>query len=381
MPSPDIRGAVAQQSEPRTAGEGSPRRLNSIPAEVIFTPNWWFRNYGICFDPAFYLDRETRIRNDMLMRKALYERFGLGEPDPRPRPIVGSEHVAGGFVIPALLGCQIRFAADAAPWPVPRNLSDEDLAALKPPDLKTVWPMDQLVADMERLEKDFGYVCGDFDLDGVLNTALHVRGERLVTDFYDAPELAHRLFSVVTETQIAAAEYLRARTGTCSVSANRSILHVDARMFLHCNCAVQMISPASYDEFLLPYERILAGRLAPYGIHHCGNNLHLFARSYATVPLQCVDVGWGSDVARCRREFPGVFLNLRLSPVRMLQQSAATIRADARRLLEAAGDTANVGLCCINMDFGTPDENVLAMLEVARCAGVCWPEGQGSCRG
>jgi hypothetical protein len=49
----------------------------------------------------------------------------------------------------------------------------------------------------------------------------------------------------------------------------------------------------------------------------------------------------------------------------MLQCSAAEIHRDAEQLLAAAGDTRNVGLCCINMDYGTPDENVRAMLEVA----------------
>jgi hypothetical protein len=38
------------------------------------------------------------------MRKALYERFGLGQPDPKPRPVIGSRHITGGFVVPALLG-------------------------------------------------------------------------------------------------------------------------------------------------------------------------------------------------------------------------------------------------------------------------------------
>jgi hypothetical protein len=62
-----------------------PRR---IPVEFVFNPNWWFRSYGISFDRQFYFDREKRIANDLLMRRALYERFGLGEPDPQPRPVI-----------------------------------------------------------------------------------------------------------------------------------------------------------------------------------------------------------------------------------------------------------------------------------------------------
>ena len=340
-----------------------------IPAEVIFNPHWWYRNYGISFDESFYFDRALRIQNDLIMRRARYERFRLGEPNPGPRPIMGSEHVAGGFVIPALFGCEIRFEADAAPIPVHRNLGAEEALALAMPDLATTWPMSQLIADLDGLQSEFGCVCGDFDLAGVLNTALEIRGQQFFMDFYEAPQLAHHVLSVVTEAQIAVATYVRARTGTLSLSTNRSTVNVDPSIFLHSNCSVQMVSPRIYEEFLFPYEKRLAEKLAPYGIHHCGDNLQLYAPYYAQLSGVFFNVGWGSDVARCRKELPGAFLNLRLNPVRMLQCTAADIRRDAEQLLAAVGDTRKVGLCCINMDYGTPDENVRAMLEVAASAG------------
>lgn len=70
---------------------------SSIPVEVIFNPNWWFRNYGISFDESFYLGFEQRIINDVAMRRALHERFGIGEANQQPRPIIGSQHTAGVF--------------------------------------------------------------------------------------------------------------------------------------------------------------------------------------------------------------------------------------------------------------------------------------------
>jgi uroporphyrinogen-III decarboxylase len=341
---------------------------NRVPAEVVFNPEWWFRNYGISFDAPFYFDRALRIQNDVRMRQAMYERFQMGEQDSQPRPIVGSAHVAGGFVLPALFGCEIRFEPNKAPCPIPQSLGLQETLALEVPDLHTTWPMNRLIADMDSLESAFGYVCGDFDLDGVLNTALHIRGQQLFMDFYEAPDLVHHLLSVVTHAQIAVAGYVRARTGTCAISTNRSILNVNPSMFLHSNCSVQMVSPKVYDEFLSPCEKILAEKLAPYGIHHCGNNLHLFARSYGRLPVVFFDVGWGSDVTQCRKELPAAFLNLRLNPVRMLQCSAEDIRQDTEQLLTAAESVRNVGVCCINMDYGTPDENVRTMLDVASLA-------------
>jgi len=110
----------------------------------------------------------------------------------------------------------------------------------------------------------------------------------------------------------------------------------------------------------------LAERLRPYGIHHCGNNLHLFRNSYAELPAVFYDVGWGSDVFLCRESFPDAFLNLRVSPVRMLQETEQEIRKDTEQLLSAAGSSERVGVCCINMDYGTPDENVVAMMDTVQ---------------
>jgi len=337
-----------------------------VPVEIVFNPNWWFRNYGIAFDEAFYFDREVRVRNDVTMRRALHGRFGIGEPDPQPRPVVGSMHVAGGFVLPALFGVEIRFTAGQAPSPAPANVGADEVLALRPPAIQETWPMQNWIADMDAFEREFGYVAGDFDTDGILNTALQIRGQDLYTDMIENPELAGHLFSVVAETQAEVAEYVASRTGTSSVSTNRSILNADPRTYLHSNCSVCMISPRLYREALLPHERRLAKRLQPYGIHHCGNNLHRFLEAYAELPLSFLDVGWGSDVAECRQAFPDVFLNLRLSPVRMLQATAEEIRRDVEGLIRAAGSVERIGICSINMDYGTPDENVRAVFEVTQ---------------
>jgi hypothetical protein len=339
-----------------------------IPVEIVFNPHWWFRNYGIEFDQPFYLDRARRIADDVVMRRAMYERFGLGEAAPQPRPIIGSQYVAGGFLIPALFGVEVSFAPHQAPWPVAGARSREEILALQVPDIEGAWPMRQWIADMDALEREYGHLVGDFDLDGVLNTGLLLRGEQIFLDLVEDFELTDHLFGVIAETMVRVARYVTSRTGTSSVSVNRSILNVNPRAYVHGNCSVQMISPASYRQALLKHELYLAEKLAPYGIHHCGNNLQRFAKDYAKAKPVFVDVGWGSQVAECSAALPETFLNLRMSPVRMLQQRAAEIRADAQGLLAASGRTRNVGLCCINMDYGTPEENVLAMLDVARSA-------------
>jgi uroporphyrinogen-III decarboxylase len=340
-----------------------------IPIELVFNPNWWYQTAGISFDKPFYFDPETRIRNDVIMRRILYERFGavgIGEADPQPRPVIGSQHVAGGFVIPALLGAEIRFRKDAAPQPLPVNMDVGQIETLEKPDFHATWPMNVFIQQMDELEEAWGYVVGDMNTDGLLNAAYHFYGQELFIDFYEAPERVEHFLALIGELIVDVAGYMRQRTGACSISVNRMVERVDPQLFFHANCSVQMISPKNYRDIQLPVEKRMAERIQPYGIHHCGDNLHKIAPVYAELSPAMVDVGWGSDVAKVREALPDAFLNLRLNPVRMLQEGPQAIASDTEALLKAAGSFENVGVCCINMDYGTPDDNIFAMFEVVQ---------------
>ena len=102
---------------------------------------------------------------------------------------------------------------------------------------------------------------------------------------------------------------------------------------------------------------------------YCGDNLEHVVEAYARIPgLAFVDVGWGSDVAACRKALPETYFSLRLNPARMRTQSPADVRADVGDLVEKAGPLEKLALCCIGMDAETPDENVRAIFEAAeRC--------------
>lgn len=63
---------------------------------------------------------------------------------------------------------------------------------------------------------------------------------------------------------------------------------------------------------------------------------------------------------------PDAFFNLRLSPVRMLWCTPREMAEDTEKLLLAAGPLEQAGVCCINMDYGTPDDNIFAMFEVVQ---------------
>jgi hypothetical protein len=87
-------------------------------------------------------------------------------------------------------------------------------------------------------------------------------------------------------------------------------------------------------------------------------------KPYADLPVAFIDVGWGSGVAACRQAFLRSFLDLRLSPMRMQTCNLHEIAADMEKLLRSAGSLELAGICCINMEYGTPDNNLFAMYQV-----------------
>jgi uroporphyrinogen-III decarboxylase len=224
--------------------------------------------------------------------------------------------------------------------------------------------MNELIAGWDAQEAEWGYLAGDLNTDGVLNAAYHFYGQNLFADFYAAPERVRRVLDVIADLIIQVAGYVRTRTGSSSIAVNRMVERVDPRLFLHANCSVQMISPRSYRAMQLPVEKRMADALRPFGIHHCGENMHQVAGAYAELGPAFADVGWGSDVGACRKALPDAFLNLRLSPIRMLQATPAEMAADVDKLLAAAGPLDRVGVCCINMDYGTPEENIASVYQV-----------------
>jgi hypothetical protein len=336
---------------------------------VVYHPSWWHRHFGLTFEEPFFFDPMVRVEAESRMRAALHARFGdlgLGEANPAASPVIGPVHLAAGFLPSAVLGCEIRYAPNASPEVLPANLNDDQVQALTVPDLETSPTFRKLISLMDSLEGRFGRLEGDVNWEGVQNVALNLRGQQLFLDYYENPPLARRLLDVVAETLVAMAAYVRRRTGSTSLAVNRVIGAVDSRISLHSNCTVAMISADVYREYLLGSDQYLARELYPYGIHHCGADMHKVGEAYSCVEgAEFFDVGWGSDLAECRAALPRAIFSLRLSPVRVAAGTPADVTADVETVLHTAGPLNQAALCCINLDDQTPDENVRAIFETA----------------
>ena len=342
--------------------------MTQLPVTFVFHPEWWHRNYGISFERDFFYDAKTRVEVDLKMRQILNERFakyGLEQGEnPEPRPCIGAVHLAAGYIISELFGCKVEFSAGASPQVIPKNISDQEADALEPVNLAESAVFQELKQMIEELKQRFGYVVGDINWQGVLNVALDLRGEKIFIDMILEPERSKRIFGAITETIREFVTYISQETGTTSISVNRSVKFIEPTINLHSNCSVTMISADTYRQMLLEYDQQLAESLKLYGIHHCGSNMHLYAAVYAEVPNVCFfDVGWGSDIALCRKELPDAFLNLRYDPVKIRDAAPEEIRADLLGMLTASGNPEKTGVCCINMGHDVPDENIATVIE------------------
>ena len=350
-------------------------RLDSdtfVPITFVFHPDWWYKNHGITFEEDFFFDPDTRVEADLKMRTVLddyLEEFGLEqEEEIEPRPSVGGVHLAAGYLISQMFGCDVKYSKGRAPQVHPRKISDEESDSISPVELENNPVFQRLDRMVQKLKDRFGYVVGDINWGGVLNVALDIRGSKLLLDLNRNPDRANRIFDAVTTTIIDFLSYMKENTGTTSISVNRAVKFVKPELNLHSNCSVTMISPDTYEDMLLEYDERLSRNFQPYGIHHDGSDLHKHADNYAKVSdVSFYDVGWGSDIKACREKLPEAFFNLRYDPNKMGQAEPKEVKEDVARMLEESGDPEKTGFCCINMmDGDAPKSNLAAAVEAVK---------------
>ena len=339
-------------------------RAGMLPVDVVLHPSWWHRHAGITFDEDFFFHPARRVEDERKMERVLYERwgrYGLGEDRDRDVPWLGPVHLAAGYLTSGMLGCRIDYFEDAAPQVIPAGIDRLEISRDAPfegPEFKRYERL------LDALKTRHGHVKGDIGWGGVLNTALDLRGNTFLMDLLDTPDEAARFADDIAAVIERFTQHVARATGSTSVSVNRNVRHVDQPVHLHSECSNVMISTALYERFFLPIDAAWSRRYRPYGIHHCGKDPHRFAESYAKVPhLDFLDVGSGGDVARLREHLPRTFLNIRLSPVEIVDQTPGEIRQSVRRLVHQSANPYLTGVCCINMDHQVSDEQVSAIFE------------------
>ena len=338
-----------------------------IPFDVTFHPSWFYKYAGIRFTRDFFEDAQARVDADVKMRQALYEyfgSFGIGEKDPAPRPVLGTDLLAAGYLHSAILGCEILFSENNSPVVVCKNMTEEQIRNLNVPVLEENAIWQNIEQQIDYLQKEFGYVLPCINLMGVQNIAIDLRGSNLFYDYADDPELAHHLFDVCTRLSLKIGKRFRCLGEKLSGGVTAIVKQTRPNVYLTSNCTVELVSQEIYEEFLLPYDILLAQEFSDFGVHHCGQSMEHVAAAYGQIPnLSFAEVGAGSDLAAVRKMLPKVFLNARYSPSRLKDVSEKELQAELSLLAEDGQPDSLLSISCVGIDGDTSNDQIRAFLK------------------
>ncbi|MDD3338678.1 MAG: uroporphyrinogen decarboxylase family protein [Lachnospiraceae bacterium] len=345
-----------------------------IKYDITFHPKWWHKHAGICFGQEFFDDPKYRIECDVKMRKALYEHFGaygIGEKNPKERPLLGSDLLAAGYLYSEILGCKIIYQEDNSPQVVSLGLDEDSLQEFEVPKLaeSEVWKRTQKQIDY--LQAAYGHVETYINLMGIQNIALDLMGQELLVSYYTAPDEVDAMLHGITEISVDIGKRFKQLSSDVSGGVTGIIRQVMPECYVTSNCSVEMVSNELYEEFLLKYDTRLSHAFGCFGIHHCGQTMEHVAEGYAKVPdLQFAEVGAGSDIQKVREILPHVHLNARYSPARILHASKEEITKEVQELVSLGKhDQGGISVSCVGMDEQVTDAQVINFLEACRAVG------------
>ena len=339
--------------------------------DITFHPSWWHENAGIDFTQQFFDDPEYRMEADIKMRRTLYEHFGdlgIGEKDPQKRPLLGTDLLAAGYLLSELMGCGIRYQADNSPQVECMDLDEDSIDQIQVPDLDTseVWQRTQKQIDY-LLEK-YDHVETYVNLQGIQNIAMDIMGQELMVSYYTAPEEINGLLEKITKMSIEVGKRFKALSNDVSGGVTAIVRQTVPECYLTSNCSVEMISNDLYEEFLLKYDQELADAFGNFGIHHCGKSMEHVVEGYSKVKgLTFAEVGAFSDIKTVRSHLPGIFLNARYSPVRLMNASKEDIFSEVKYLAENGQENGQkISVSCVGIDNHVSDTQIRYFLEACR---------------
>ena len=300
------------------ASSGRPMPVTAECLDKIWQEDLGLRLERFYTDPEYYLEHYLRIR----LRK--YAAFPDDTPLTRDIPVCfGVTHEAGILGQPAILdsGDEPAFGR--------KVLFDENSDLPQAVELENNEYLNMIKGFYQEVKRRAG---SEFRVifpqwyRGPQGVALYVRGfENFSLDLYLQPEFAHRLLRFITDAtkQFVAwrAEYTGEPIARCDLF----------------NDDIYLMSPQSYTEFFLPYEREIADfHAGVYYWHSCGDITRHVSAIHELPDIELIDFGVTMEDKRAgmqglRRQQP---LELRVHAQKHIQQATEEeARAYVRSIL------------------------------------------------
>lgn len=362
-------------------GTESPMRVS-----LGFTPKWYRDRLGTDFGEPWHLDPVYRYDQSLLMREllsALFPQVQYFRSRPVRCPVVspaesgnkGTLYVPECATISSVFGIMlvsscygIPLAYNDSAWPDAEGgarLSREEIQ-----DIITRGPFDvsrpesmpkgaptlrALYSQMDEIEKRWGTVHGYLNYQGILNVALKVRGNDLFLDMMDDPDFTHAFLGHIAGTIGTLASTVQARQRASGFPVN---------LLSMSNCVMSMVSPAQYEEFVLPLDRELSLRPPRFGVHTCNWVIDPYLRSLRGIEkMGYIDTGLDSDLARVKELFPESRRAVLYTPGLAESATEAAIAADLERV---AREYAPCDIVLADVETTTPESRIRYFLDCAR---------------
>jgi len=195
-------------------------------------------------------------------------------------------------------------------------------------------------------------------IEGPMAESADLRGiNELMIDTIDDLPFVLDLFDWVTEMEIAFAR-AQARAGAHIIGIG--------------DAAASLISPAFYEEHVLPREKRMIDAVHEEGalarLHVCGDANHLLP-GFSRLGVDQIELDYPVDFARARQVVgPAVVLMGNFDPVRVVRNARpGDVHRACQACHQAAGDRYILSAGC-EIPVDTPHENVRAMVDYARHA-------------
>jgi hypothetical protein len=257
----------------KTADVFAFRKVEQPPFIVNAAPYWAF---GL--DPEAFPDRyydEPAVMTQFQERN-YYEQVREIDDDfvPYLMPWFGTAVVASA------LGCQVDFPSKMDPAVNPRHypvLGPEDVKKLQIPDFEKDGLMPRVLRFLHYMRAGSFLPVGITDFQGPLTTANQLMGyDKLIYLMQDHPTAMHELMDKVTETLIGWVKRQKEVIGeplTECISDQQVYVGRHAGVWFSDDDAVLM-SPGTYQEFVVPYNSRILKAFGGGCLHYCGNATH-----------------------------------------------------------------------------------------------------------
>lgn len=322
----------------RDSWRGTPRPVGSagfkgIPITVEPEKAMWAKILGFRVKD-FYTIPEVYLEYSLKIAKYKFQEF---EDDA---PVGKSVDIwLGSAFEPSLFGVETVYLEDKSPW-IGKNpiiKKEEDLDSLEYPDFYKSGSMPLAHRFYEHIRE---LVNEDFNITfpcwmkGPFGTAVHLRGmKELLIDMMVRPDFVHKLMRFITESR---KRWTEERAKYLGVKVGRGDLDND-----EVNCPT--LSPKTYQEFVLPYEKDLCefhGGISYW--HSCGDTTRLLPLIKEIPKLGMLHIGPWTDLSKAVEVFGStVPFEICLHPVRdVLLATEASMKSKLTEIVKTCGKMA-----------------------------------------